>query len=235
MHITTVINGRQVSREQILIWEERRISAAARKLKVPEPGPGRVHDRREHLLDSKMSLGEEEIQRRLARNTRYADTVARISAQATSKRSISMIDIHVDGADASEFVTWFEKAPDLDTAAMLRACPDHFLIRTGPGGQEVLETTGGSPLASLFTINYEDTSSLLTPKDPSFPLQLAGVARSSKGTPIGGVRHQFKDTAAGFHGRLLVEFPFPSLPTMVPGHRWHLACEFSNWAEMAVR
>ncbi|MEV6561482.1 hypothetical protein AB0M22_37590 [Nocardia sp. NPDC051756] len=77
-------------------------------------------------------------------------------------------------------------------------------------------------------------SSLCTPPDASFPHQIAGVARAQDGTAIGGVRHQFRDTATGFHARLTVEFPLPILPTMVAGHRWYLACEFSNWIEAAI-
>lgn len=52
---------------------------------------------------------------------------------------------------------------------MLLACPDHFVIRTGSDGrQEVIETTGGSPIAAQFYIDYTDTSRLLTPPDPNF-------------------------------------------------------------------
>ena len=117
---------------------------------------------------------------------------------------------------------------------MLRACPDHFVIRTrSDGRQEVLETNGGSPLAALFYIDYDDVSSLVTPADARFPHQLAGVARASAGVAIGGVRHQFRDIEDGFHARLTVEFPLPTLGRMITGHRWHLACEFSNWIEVA--
>lgn len=117
---------------------------------------------------------------------------------------------------------------------MLRACPDHYVIRTrADGRQEVLETTGGSPFAAMFVIDYDDVSSWSTPADPQFPHQIASVARRSDGTAIGGVRHQFRDTEDGFHARLTVEFPLPTLGRMVAGHRWHLACEFGNWIEAA--
>jgi hypothetical protein len=141
----------------------------------------------------------------------------------------------VDGGSAGQFVDAFEGwAAASDEAAMLRACPDHFVIRTGAdGGQEVLETTGGSPWATMFFIDYEDVTSLVTPSDPMFSQQVAGVARTSDGVAIGGVRHQFRDTDDGFHARLTVEFPMPTIARMVKGHRWHLACEFSNWIEAA--
>ena len=97
-----------------------------------------------------------------------------------------------------------------------------------------LETTGGSPFAAFFTIDYDDVGSLVTSPDPAFPFQVAGVARAFDGTSVGGVRHQFRDTHNGFLARLTVEFPLPTLPSMVSGHRWHLACEFSNWIEESL-
>lgn len=57
------------------------------------------------------------------------------------------------------------------------------------------------------------------------------MARISSGRAVGGVRHQLRDTGTGLHARLTVELPLPTLPTMVAAHRWHLACEFSNWFE----
>lgn len=144
-------------------------------------------------------------------------------------------DLSVDGGTAEQFVEasdlWSETS---DEAAMLQACPDHYVIRTlGDGRQDVLERTGGSPLPSLFFIDYDDISSLVTPADPQFPHQIAGVARTSDGVAIGGVRHQFRNTHNGFHARLTVEFPLPTLGRMVAGHRWQLVCEFSNWIEAA--
>jgi hypothetical protein len=77
-----------------------------------------------------------------------------------------------------------------------------------------------------------DTDTIRTPVDPTFPTQWASVAKTADGTPIGGVRHQFRDEpSGGFRARLTVEFPLTTLPHMIAAHRWHLACEFSNWIE----
>lgn len=117
---------------------------------------------------------------------------------------------------------------------MIAAHPDHFLIDTAADGrQEVVETTGGSPLATRFLVDYGDTSPLTTPSDPAFPVEAAGVARMDSGLAIGGVRHEFRDEPGGFHARLCVEFPALTAPHMIAQHRWHLACEFSNWIEFA--
>lgn len=233
--IVAEIGGNQVERDRVLAWEDRRIDAAAKKLGVAAPERGDIGNRREALLRTKLELGSDEIRTRLARDSRWADRVARAQARVSRRRRRSVAELRVPAGSAADFVAWFDSATNaVDPAAMLRACPDHFDTGFGTRGQEVLETTGSSPLAALFFIDYADVSSLVTPPDASFPHQIAGVARALDGTAIGGVRHQFRDTEAGFHARLTVEFPLPILPAMVAGHRWHLACEFSNWIEAAA-
>lgn len=229
------ISGRTVARQAVSAWEDRRIAAAAKKLGLPSP-PGRsLAERREALLTQKLALGPDEIMRRLRRETQVADVIGRLQAKVSDRRRFSTIEIDVPAGTADGFARYFETATrSSDEEAMLRACPDHFVIRMGRQGQEVLETNGGSPLAAFFSIDYHDLSSLVTRPDPVFPVQIAGVARASNGAAIGGVRHQFRDLADGFQARLTVEFPLPTLPTMVGGHRWHLACEFSNWIEAAL-
>jgi hypothetical protein len=233
--ITARLGSEPISRARVLDWEDRRITAAARKLGVPSP-PGDIAARREQLLQAKLALGPDEISARFTKEARLAELVARMEAGVSKRRRPSVIDLYVGGGTAKRFVDDFEGwSATSDEAAMLRACPDHFVIRTRPDGrQEVLETTGGSPLPSLFVIDYDDVASLVTQADPQFPYQIAGVARASNGAAIGGVRHQFRDTEDGFHARLTVEFPLPTIGRMVAGHRWHLACEFSNWIEAAA-
>ncbi|MGX1774723.1 hypothetical protein ACWIGW_21585 [Nocardia brasiliensis] len=235
VEIVAEINGRRVERPAVLAWENRRIDSAAKKLGLAAPKPGDVADRRTALLQSKLHLGSAEIRRRLARETRWADRVSVAQARVSGRRRRSVTELHVSGCVAADFVAWFDSAANAATPdAMLRACPDHFDFGTGPRGQRVLETTGSSPLAAQFYVDYADVSDLVTAPDAAFPQQIAGVARSENGAAIGGVRHQFRDTDDGFHARLTVEFPLLIPPTMVAGHRWHLACEFSNWIEAAA-
>jgi hypothetical protein len=233
--IVADIRRRPIASEEVLAWEDARITAVARKLGAHVPS-GNIATRRDALLQAKLDLGADEIATRLRRETRLAEFVAKAGSGVSSRRRFSAIDLSVDGGSAEQFVEAFDRWSETsDEAAMLRACPDHFVIRTlGDGRQEVLERTGGSPLPSLFFIDYDDISSLFTQADPQFPHQIAGVARTSDGVAIGGVRHQFSNTRNGFHARLTVEFPLPTLGRMVTGHRWHLACEFSNWIEAAL-
>ncbi|QRY61231.1 hypothetical protein JVX90_12380 [Gordonia sp. PDNC005] len=234
LEITATINGRQVSRADVLAWEDKRIDAAAKKLGVPVPEPMPVGERREAWLQTKRTLGDDEILRRLARDARIADVVGRAQASLSRRRRICVTELEVPGGTAQQFADWFTEITfSSNQDAMERACPDHFVLRMTDGRQQVLETNGGSPFAALFDIDYDDVSSLVTPIDARSPVRLDGVALSSTGRPIGGVRHQFRDTDNGVHARLLVEFPLPMLQTVIAGHRWHLACEFSNWFEAA--
>lgn len=204
--IHAVINGHAVSRGDVLHWEAKRLPKAAKKIGLPVPG------------------GD------------LADATARTTARLSfGRRTTSICHLHVTGGTVATFVDWFIGTDREDYArSMIAANPDHFLIDTAPDGrQEVIETTGGSPLATQFFVGYQDSSSLVTPRDPVFAAEVAGVARTGHGLAIGGVRHEFRDTAKGFDARLCVEFPLLTAPHMVAAHRWHLACEFSNWIEAA--
>ncbi len=116
---------------------------------------------------------------------------------------------------------------------MLIACPDHYVLETQPNClQYVLETTGGSPLASQFDIDYTNASNNPVPLDPELSVRVGGMAMDTEQRTIGYAYHQFgNQPSGGFRGRLSVAFPLTSPWFMISGHQWHLACEFSNWIE----
>src|SRR5699024_4552146 len=174
-------------------------------------------------------------QHRVASRVRLSNLVSRAAAAAAKdKRVQSSIKVRAPSGTAEEFAAWFNAESALhDSDAMLAACPDHYFIgEDDRGRQKVIETTGGAPLPSQFFIDYTDISSLATPSLPEYPVQIAGVARTAKGVPIGGVRHQFRNLLdGGFEAWNTVEFPSNVGERIVNGHRWHLACEFGNWIE----
>lgn len=189
------------------------------------------------LRQRKAELGHCGIERVLSRDIRWSTRVARLTAVASrGRRALSTIELVVSEGSAIGFAEWFEQRTSTDDEeAMLAAHPDHFLFRADADGrQEVWETNGGSPLTARFLIDYDDTSSLQNLVNREYPIQLAGVARLSDGLAIGGVRHQFRDEGDGFRALLTVEFPALTLPTILRGHRWHLAIEFSNWIEASL-
>lgn len=235
--IDATAGGRLLRREQVLAWEDRRIGKAARRIGVPVPTAGDIEVRREALLHAKLELGGEMLVERLGRDLRISGPLARAQAAVSSHRRVSVARLAVTGGRADDFVAWFrEQTVQSNEPAMLRVCPDHFVIRTDADGrQEVIETTGGSPLTAAFLVDYTDSDGLVTPAHPDYPHQIAGTAKDIRsGRSIGGVRHQFRDIPGGFEAFLTVEFPLPTMPVMVSGHRWHLACEFSNWIEAAL-
>lgn len=172
-----------------------------------QPVPDGVHARRSALLDAKLAAGRAATEERLARQIALSDRVTRAIARASGgRRRLSQIELLVPGVKAEALPAWyFERALADDEAEFLRACPGHHLFRPAPGGlgQEVWETTGGSPIASRFFITLGETDGVLTPADPSYPVQMVGVARLADGTAIGAIRHQFRDETDG--ARALLE------------------------------
>jgi hypothetical protein len=233
--ITAYIGAKTFTRSEVLAWEARRAAKALTRLGVPMPA-GDVEERRAAVVEAKLALGRAEMERRLAREVAWSDRVTGLLARRSgARRRLSQTELTVPGCTAELLPAWYERhAAADDEAVMLAACPDHHLFRPADSSQEVWETTGGSPICSRFFITIDDTDGLVSPVDPSFPIQLAGVARLADGTPIGGIRHQFRDDAEGMRVRLTVEFPWLMGPYGPAAHRWHLAAEFSQWIEAAA-
>ena len=170
--IRAVIDGTEVDRPTVEAWERRRLPKAAARIGLPRPD-GDLATARLAFADAKIDLGHDEVRRRLRRVLPAADVVGRATASAArGGRRTSVCDLYVAGGDAASFVEWFgdDDRPDYERS-MLAGHPDHFLIATAPDGrQEVIETTGGSPLPTRFFVDYEDHSSR-TPHDPEFPFR----------------------------------------------------------------
>lgn len=233
--LRTIIDGEAVSRDAVLAWEDRRTAVVRAKLGLPPSTAAREQQRGE-LLERKLALGHVGLRHLLGRGLWLSEWVSRFSVAVSGKaRRFSVCEIEVADGSAAHFAYWFEARNRLnDERAMIDACPDHYIIaRDEQGRQLVVETTGGSPLPSEFTVDYADVSSLQTLPDPSYAHQVAGVARLADGLAIGGVRHQFRQEGAGFRALLTVEFPGRMPSHMIAQHRWHLAAEFSNWIEAA--
>lgn len=235
VNLHAIIDGKSINREAIHAWELRRQAKVAKRLGIAS---GSYEARRQALLDRKFELGHDALRRMFRTDLKISSIISRLLAKlARGRRVYSVCEIVVEQGSAEAFAEWFEDCTvNNREAPMIDACPDHYIISTdNEGRQIVMETTGGSPFAAEFAVDYEDTSSITTPPDPAFPFQIAGVARLSDGLAIGGVRHQFRQEGEGFRARMTVEFPRGTFSHMIAQHRWHLATEFSNWIEMAAR
>jgi hypothetical protein len=238
MNINIYMKGQPVPAQDVLNWEKRRTHRVLKKLGVPFDSNWSLERLRKKLLKRKMQIGNEGLRALLRAELATAEILTKIIVRLSfNQRRFSVIEILVDQGRAEDFLRWFiECGNKNDEVSMIAASPDHYVIHTdGNNRQEVIETTGGSPLATHFFIDYEDLSSLKSSIDPNYAYQIAGVARDSTGFTIGGVRHQFKNEANGFRAKLTVEFPYAVMPWLIRCHRFHLASEFSNWIEAATR
>jgi hypothetical protein len=233
--IDAIIAGKSRTRQEVQTWEDRRASAVMRKLSVDGPNMSRLEKRRA-LLARKLALGHGGIRKTMRRELVWSARIARLTAALSGRRrKFSTCELVVGHGSADEFCQWFrERARQGDEPPMLDACPDHYIIATTADGKQlVVETTGGSPFASEFIIDYSDSRGIQTALDAAFPVRIVGTARLADGVIVGGVCHQFRQEGEGFRAKLSVEFPAMVLPHMIAEHRWHLAAEFSNWIETA--
>ncbi|MDB4991751.1 MAG: hypothetical protein JWN04_6929 [Myxococcaceae bacterium] len=235
-HESTIawFGNKPVSRAKVLAWEARRTAMALRRF-GRTAAAGKLDAQRAWLVEAKVALGRDGIERQLLREVAWSDRLTGALARASGKhRRVSQIELVAAGCTAEQLPAWyFARAEADDETAFLQACPDHHLFRgtTCRNVQEVWETTGGSPIASRFFVTLDETDGLITPADPSYPVQMAGTARLADGTVIGGIRHQFRNEGDGLRARLTVELPWLIGPLAPAAHRWHLACEFSLWIE----
>lgn len=252
--ITVTLNGTAVPRDKVQRWEARRATAVLKKffsrlgpLAVAEIAPGLdpavvlradLRTQRAALLELKTGLGHAGMYAMLRRDIAISERISRAAVAASRGRAThSVIQVSAPGVDAAAFSEWFNNLTALnDEATMLDAMADHYLLRGLPDGrQEVVETTGGSPSATRFLVDYTTSNRLEVQPDPSYPIQIAGHAVLDDGLVIGGVRHQLRDHDGTLEALPTVEFPGLTPPTMVTAHRWHLAVEFSNWIEAFAR
>jgi len=229
------IGGRSVGRDEVLGWEARRTARVSAKLGL-RPASAGVSEERYRLLERKLALGREKLERRLARELRVSAPSARVLlALSGGRRRFCAIELSGASGSGEAMPGHYRDAMETgDEAALLRACPDHYVLSRDAGAELVIETTGGSPLAARIFLDEADTGSVRTPADEAFPTQWAAVGRAARGGPVSGaIRHQFRDEADGFAAILTGEFPAAMPGWMVRAHEWHLACEFSNWVEAA--
>ncbi|MGW6426554.1 hypothetical protein ACWF82_28115 [Nocardia sp. NPDC055053] len=248
IEIHAIVGNQQVSRDQVRAWESRRANTVLKKFASRLGGYGMAEVMPEQTLDEllagpldarrgalttmKTRLGHAGVYAMLRHELALSERMARVGIAASRGRTKqSITHLEVPGCSAELFATWFDNlvAHNAETE-MVDAHPDHYLLRgLDDGRQEVVETTGGSPAASRFVVDYTRTDSLTIPIDPGYPLQIAGVALLDDGLAIGGVRHQFRDRDGTLQAKLTVQFPATLPGRLITQHEWHLACEFSNW------
>ncbi|MEV5834443.1 hypothetical protein [Nocardia sp. NPDC052112] len=162
LDIVTTIGRRSVSRSEVLAWETRRARKVLSMLGI-DAAAGELATARVGIVERKLALGHERIESLLHRQLRASAIATRaLAGLSAGHRTHSTIDLDINTGSVQAFVRWWnDYVVTSDEPPLLEVCPDHWIIRPGPNGwQEVVETTGGSPIAS-------ECSSTTTTPDPS--------------------------------------------------------------------
>src|SRR5262249_61424584 len=96
-----------------------------------------------------------------------------MSALSRGGRRLCVVELHGSGGSAEAMPAFYKAAMDSgDEAPLLAASPDHWVLcKRDDGIQQVIETTGGSPLASRIFLDENEGGPIQTPADPTFPVQ----------------------------------------------------------------
>lgn len=238
MHI--MINSNTINPDEVYSWEEIRKKYVIKRL-IRLFGVPKAEYSLDELALLKRNIPEIEMRKKLSAGI-FISTIGTLflNTLCRGNRKSSIAEIDLPGIDAKTvYDDYFDVMINNTEENLLldvRANPDHYLLQGMSGNrQEVIECTGAIPFPSRFIIHYGNEQGLHSKANADYPYQAVGVCCLASGTPIGGVRHQMKDTASGTHVQLEVEFP-ASLPKKVlEQHQLHLACEFANWFGAILR
>jgi hypothetical protein len=212
------------------------LKKVCKKLGMSVPA-GDLVTQRQALVQKKIELGHDALEQLLAREMRWSQrSEGVITRLSRGRRRLCTVELTGTGGSGEVMPQYYQAAMEAgDEAALLAACPDHYILcAEAEDLQQVIETTGGAPLAARIFLDSSDVSTVTTHADPAFPVQWVAVGGSARtGPAAGAIRHQFRDEPNGFRARLTGEFPVLVPPHLIRAHQWHLACEFSNWIEAA--
>ena len=235
-----MIDGKEFSSDEMNRWKRGRIGKVLGNLKKPLTLTEDTDILSDQLTSIKLKMSYEEILSLLKAKLAIGEIGMKFAAALSgTKRRAAITTIFADGITAEKFSIIIDSLMLEDKEEYrkvnLAACPDHYVLRTCNGTLEVIETTGSAPVPTQFFITFNDETGLKEPRDLSYPYQSTGIAKLRDGTIVGGVRHQFRDTQSGIEIRTLVEFPNLCPKTIIKEHQKHLAVEWSNWINWAIK
>jgi hypothetical protein len=173
----------------------------------------------------------------------FADEIAASAAKQlewgrNGKFAESVAHAHVAEGSAAEFLDWYVTGyMRANTAAMLRAHPEHLGVLLLPDGRiGVLEVTGHSHGPELLHARrLEDWAGVPIALHPDMPYRLMARSESADGRVVGYLLHEYRDTNPGFDARLAIYWPAGAPEALVKGHVDHLMVEFNNWFQMYLQ
>lgn len=227
-----------VSQEKLDQWEYRHTRQALKNLgNRPKPADNLI-TLRNKLNQLKQSLTYEEIVHHLGWKLKLMAALMRgVGWLSFGRVKYAACTLEVDELTIEEFAPLVKDFVTKDNPGIrqinLEANPEHYVLE--PRGQlfEVIETAGASPLPIQFFIDFSSDQGLVSQANPAYPLQMIGQAYLANGLPVGGIRHQFRNTKTGMEAKTLVEFPAACPSYIVNDHCLHLALEWKNWISAA--
>lgn len=138
--ITAEIDGRSVSRDEVLAWEAHRAKKASKKLGITALS-GDVVAQRQALVARKLELGHDALEQLLASELRWSARGERIIATLSrGRRRLCTVELTSARGSAEAMPQYYQGAMEAgDEAALLAACPDHYVLCAGADG---LHSTG---------------------------------------------------------------------------------------------
>lgn len=122
----------------------------------------------------------------------------------------------------------------------LASHPEHFNTVVNMGNDRLcgIEPFGMYGTPTMCEVKFRDVSELgkqiQADNDPEYPVDMAGAAFLTDGTPINVPYHQFKSTKNGFAVKMAVYWPENVPEEIVEGHSLHLALEFYEGIKLAM-
>ena len=235
-----IINGNEFTKNELDSWKRKRVGKVLKNLKITLPIVKDTDELCDRLTSIKLKMSYEEI----ISSMKLKLIIGQIGMKAAAilsgnKRRTAITTIFADGITAEKFNIIIDSLMLEDSLEYrkvnLAACPDHYVLRPFDKTLEVIETTGNTPVPTQFFITFNEETGLKEPRNLNYPYQSTGIAKLKDGTIVGGVRHQFRDTHSGIEVRALVEFPNLCPKAIVREHQKHLAAEWSNWIDWAIK
>lgn len=235
-----IIDGKEFTNDEMNRWKRERISKVLGTLRKTLPLTQDTAILLDQLTLLKLKMPYAEILSLLKAKLAIGEMGMKFAATLSgNKRRAAVTTIFADGISAEKFSIIIDSLMLEDKEEYrkvnLAACPDHYVLRPHNGTLEVIETTGNTPVPTQFFITFNDETGLKEPRNLNYPYQSTGIAKLKDGTIVGGVRHQFRDTQSGIEVRTLVEFPNLCPKIIIKEHQKHLAVEWSNWIDWAIK
>lgn len=151
---------------------------------------------------------------------------------------VSRCYMEVDGISLD---TYMEMIASLQTNEYntLASHPEHFSCMIKMSDERLcgMEPFGMYGLPTMCEVRFKDVSELgaqiQADSDPAYPVDMAGAAYLTDGTPINIPYHQFRNTKTGFAVKMAVYWPEHTPDEIVEGHSLHLAMEFYEGIKLA--